>query len=84
MDFANIPDFLLEHELKTPDDDYITLSDMITDLTPDDIVTADYVIDEDSLGNFNLYSFHAWTQTDLLVLLKTAHGSVLTKYPRNP
>lgn len=70
MKFGNIPDFILSTELRSTDEQYITLKELIKDSTDQDIIDVKYVATpiEGADNKFNLETFVAYTKDHVLTL----------------
>lgn len=83
MTFSNIPDDVLNIELETIDEQFLTLQEILQELTDEDIETAKYIVTDDD-GIPALESFLAWTKSSIIVYYKTVSGCLFEIYERNP
>lgn len=83
MKFANIPEEVLDIYIETVDEETLTLSEILEELTDEDIETAKYIVTAGENG-LELDSFLAWTQSYIITYYKTLSGCLFEKYERNP
>ena len=79
MKFGNIPEEILEIELPDIlDEEPKSLQQMIQDVTDENIIDSKYSVSYTEKGPV-LNSFIAWTNSGILKLTVTSHGSYVVK-----
>lgn len=85
MLFGDIPESILNTKLKTPDYLNYTLRDALEDSTNEDIINARWIcFNNIDNNNFELNSFTAWTEHDILMLIKSPWGDYIIAEKRDP
>lgn len=82
--YGDIPDTVLTIEMKSWDDDYVTIQQLIDEATNETILQSKYALEYNDNNELTLRSLTFWTATSVYMLVYAWSGYAIIGETRNP